>query len=108
MIYRDWATGTGPGRGPFLQLRRAVCGGALDQSLRHPGAVVLAISCPGRLPGCSGPGIADKPVAIDTPALAAGCRTGFTTRSSIWTWDKSYADGKAPEHIRLLRAAIRF
>ncbi len=107
MIYRDWATGTGPGRGPFIHFAAPFAAVRWTNLYDKHWLPLFGDIVSGPLTKLFGPGIADKPVAITRPRWLPIANRLFT-HTLYWTWDQSYANGKEPEHIRLLRDAIRF
>jgi hypothetical protein len=107
MIYRDYHSGEGEGRGPFLHFAAPFAAVRWTNLYDLSWCPLLGDIVSGPLVPSFGPGIADKPVMIRRPGWPPILKRLFT-HTHYWTWDKSYDDGHAPEHIQLLRNAIRF
>ena len=60
----------------------------------------------GRLAPIFGPGLVEHDVKITRPGLWWPLSRIFT-HTEYWTWDDRYARGREPEHLKLLRQALR-
>ena len=60
----------------------------------------------GRLAPIFGPGLVEYDVKITRPGLCWPLSRIFT-HTEYWTWDDRYARGHEPEHLTLLRQALR-
>ena len=107
MIYRDWANGTGPGRGPFIHFAAPFAAVRWTNIYDEHWLPLFGDIVSGPLTPAFGPGIADTRVTIKRPGWAWGLNRLFT-HTRYWTWHQSYADGHEPQHIKILREAVRF
>lgn len=107
MIYRDYPTGDGPGRGPFLHFAAPFAAVRWTNLYDLHWCPLLGDIVSGPLVPSFGPGIADTPVTIVRPDRPPILERLFT-HTLYWTWNKRYDAEGAPDHIRLLREAIRF
>jgi hypothetical protein len=108
MIYWDWPQPGRPNaRGPFLHFASAFASVRWTNLYDKHWLPLLGDIVSGPLAGAFGPGVEDRPVSITRPGWLPVARRLFT-HTLYWRWHKSYAAGHEPEHIKLLRGAIRF
>lgn len=108
MIYWEWPQPGRPNaRGPFLHFASAFASVRWTNLYDKYWLPLFGDIVSGPLADAFGPGVEDRPVTITRPGWFRGANR-FFTHTLYWTWHPSYANGKEPEHIKLLRAAIRF